>query len=323
MRIISFFLLLCFFGVSVFGQSWQKEFQMSDQPQFFKETEDGIIEVHYTDEYFQDYKLLVSSTGDSIGIEYYNEPLLPNPYFQLLLDSTNNIGDSLAYFDSDTTLLWKVDIEDVFQPYFFKLPNFAIIKRVESYNTTRKVEAWVYNRMGDLVFKEFFEGPNSVNSIHIFEAQNKLHLVSSSRTPTLPQGAGQNILTWKVMDSMGISCEQFAIDNYLGETKSIAGVAINGQGNCGSIGYYFDREFGRDGQYLPCTGFVIPQEDAIPTNGGMIGLQGDAYAILGIRDNTTILTRMDCLFPYEDLCLYTPEDSYHHQIICQGRYGLY
>lgn len=329
MKNLSLTFCLSFIFTFSFAQTWQRTFEINYDPVYVEETELGNLEIHYEDNDQQLFKLIVSSVGDSLGIEYYPPPSVSG-YFEL--SSSIQVDDSLSYFDSDDNLIWKIDIEDIYSPNTFYNEDFIFIRWTNLSGTTcsngSDQTIWIYNKAGELIYHSFANGPRCLNSFHIIQERSSKFIVQrASGSGFLPQGAGGSNHYFQVVDSTGnILCTKEGELVYLANSNVVQGVDINGVGNCQSIGYLSSNDqhpfpYENEGQYTPCSNYIIPEGYGIPVNKGMIGLQTNAFAILGSTpfspQNITTLTRIDCSNPFENLCLYRHEVNLS-ETICEG-----
>ena len=308
-KILLFISITIFYNQRINAQTWQNKYQISAIPKHISESSNGDLEVHFfnpTDSTW--FKFKSNQLGDSLGIEFY----IPKKRNYHTID-TQNSQQFLTYWDTLDIKVWEIPISvpsnttvtTSFSNLAF-LNHHNVIDAVTSNGTI-----WIYDQNGNLVFDEFAENPFSMSGWAVKpKLDGTTHLTKWSDTGWLPQGAQETYAFNYLLDTLGnIVCENSGLSHSVNNnSKIVEGIAINGSGLCGSVG---SQKKGLipsnliEGQFTPCTSFIIPPDSAFTSNIEMIGLQSDAFAVIGYEFGELTLTRIDCSNPiHEELCLY-------------------
>ena len=327
MKKVILLLNIFFIAIIATSQTWTSEFIVDFAGDLIgiEETESGNLEVHYSINSNEHFKLILSPEGDSIGLENYIPVQLEN-YFELQLDESLIFYDSISYLDTFGNLIWESALPFVgaSETHLDYNEHFGFVKKNVFTGTQgqgtpcREEYIWIFNKSGNLIYENFIN-KNCVNEFQIVKGNsNQFILRKYSQSAALPQGAGGWMDTYEIIDSIGnVLCSENSIYGYSIGGEYITGIALNGVGNCGNIKRYLFFDELPDYQVIPCSNFELPWEFAIPDNKGMIGLENDGFVILGYDYPKTIVTRIDCTQPYEELCLYNFE-VYINEELCFG-----
>ncbi len=320
MRCTIFLIVFSILYLTLSAQTWQKAFNLSNTPQYLSEEENGILNIHCYD--FSNsswYKVLISAEGDSLGVEYY-EPIEYNNYYTF--EPSDDL--LLSYWTDEDSLLWEQEIEVPYSSEFTVINDLAFLYYFQGGVASSFGTLWVYNKYGELKFQDTSDGTYpltgwSISSSPLGAKSNGDVVIGEYSSSTwTPQGIGGSYTRYKLLSSDGEElC--FGNSNHSSYGASyLKGIAKNGMERCGTITDFdaFSVNW-YDGQQIPCTNYFLPHEYAIPNNIEMIGLHTDGFGILGTKVDKTVLTRIDCAIPYEELCLYT-QKSYLYETVCEG-----
>ena len=324
-KILLFLSIAIFYQQKINAQTWQNKYQIPAIPKHISESSNGNLNVHFfnpTDSTW--FKFKSNQLGDSLGIEFY-VPQKRN-YHTIEIQNSQQF---LTYWDTLNNMIWEIPINVPSNTTIStSFTNLAFLNHhITIGNANSEGTIWVYDQNGNLVFNEVAENPFSMSG---WTFKHKLdgttRLTKWSDTGWLPQGAQETYAFNYLIDTLGnMVCENSGLSHSVNNnSKTVEGIAINGSGLCGSVG---SQKKGLipsnliEGQFTPCTSFIIHPDSAFTSNIEMIGLQSNAFAIIGYEFGELTLTRIDCSNPiHEALCLYPdsgpPQPIW--EVICYG-----
>ncbi len=318
-----YILFCCILSLSYLnGQSWQQEYELPGIPTFLEESSSSELKVIYLDTLTNQWtKVVFDQAGNFVG----NEIFIPDEYIGVHIIVEEGSEKFLTKFDPANNIIWQTALTNIPNSASLSVTNsgLSIIDFNESSGPSSTIgKILVFDVNGNQVFNRTANGPLALNGWNIkYNNDGSLFITKYSRDPFIPQGAGSTVYEYFKINSLGeIVCTDNGNSSNWAASRVVHRMAKNGNNSCGAIGRISAGLWNPEnpsGQFIPCTN-QLAEFPIIPIQTGMIGLQSNAFATLGIRNNQTVLTRIDCSDPIiNKLCLGTIRSDYEYSI-CQG-----